>query len=320
MDPPAHSSYGADGTQEPVRDPENTGWRVWWEAVQRARPRMKILNLGLLAAGCAYWAMLSIFPALIAVVTVYGLVANPQDVADQVNSLAGTLSPQAQQVLTDRLTEITSASGALSFGLVISLLVTLWTVSSGVQNLMAAVTTAYEQVETRSFVAQKVRALLLTVGAVILSVVVVFALTVLPALVTSRLDNLVWRIVIYAVGGLLFFAFIAAAIAVLYRFAPANQPVGWHWSSSGALIAAFAFVVVSIGFAFYVQNFAKYGNVYGALAGVIILLLWLRFTAQVILLGALVNAEAERGVRGTGEAWPEDVDRRILRTPQDDPV
>ena len=145
-------------------------------AIKGAAKRMKLLNIPLLASGLAFWAILSIFPALIALIMVYGLVSSPQDVTHQVSQALGSVSQDAKSMITAQLTQIAAGKGgALSVGLVISLLVLLWSASSGVQNLMTAVTTAYEQKETRGCVKLRAEALLFTVVAPVLAVLMIGA-------------------------------------------------------------------------------------------------------------------------------------------------
>jgi membrane protein len=149
-------------TQEPRQAPTEVGVRGWWQALKRVRPRMKDLNIGLLAAGVAFWALLSIFPAIIALVMVYGLFSDPADVTEQVSNALSTLSEDAQKAIGGQLESLASArEGALSIGLVISLALVLWAASAGIQNMMQALSTAFEQKETRGFIKLKGLALLL---------------------------------------------------------------------------------------------------------------------------------------------------------------
>ncbi len=312
------SPLADDRTQEPDRDPEDTPARAWRAALKRVNPRAKLLNIPLLASGVAFWALLSLFPMLIALITVYGLVSSPQDVTRQVDNALGALSKDAQNVIGTQLKTIASGGGSLSVGLIVSVLVSLWSASGGVQNLMKALSTAYEQEETRGAVALKVRALLLTVGALVMAVIVIGVVGVLPRLLRSALENGALRILLYVLAFVVLYVLVVGAITVLYRLGPANRPVGLHWASAGALFATTLWAVGTIAFAIYVNNFSKYGNVYGALAGVIVLMLWLYLTVYAILMGALLNAETEREVQGDAASYPEGADRPVVRNPQRD--
>ena len=202
--------------------------------------------------------MLAIFPAIIAVVTVYGMVADPAQVGSQVGEFAKSLPAGADQLLTTQLESVTSAGRqSLSIGLVVSLPAVLWSGSSGVQGLVKGLNLAYDERESRGFVKLRGLSLLLTLGAILTAAV-------------------------------------AIALAVLYRFAPDRASPRWRWVSGGAVVALVLWLLGSIGFSWYVDNFGKYNQTYGTLAAVIILLLWLFLSAFVVLLGAELDAETER--------------------------
>lgn len=306
-------------TQEPAKAPHHLPLSGWWAALKRTKPRLGQLNISLLASGVAYWAVLSIFPAILGLVTVYGLVASPEDVTRQIESALGMLSDDARTTIAEPLQTVASAqSSALGWGLLLSLGGLLWAASTGVQNAMSAITTAYEQQETRGFVAMRVRALVLTVGALLFAVVVIFAIGVVPPLLESWLGTGPLRILLVVVQFVILFGIVVGALALLYRFAPANRPVGLRWASAGALIGGTLWIIATVAFAIYVQNFSSYSNTYGALGGVIIFMVWLYYSAFVVLIGALINAEAEREAKGDGEAEPEGVDRDVIRLPQEE--
>jgi membrane protein len=156
----------------------------------------------------------------------------------------------------------------------------------------------------------------MSIGALAMAALVVGAVGVYPALLRAAGVSGPLRWLLLGVGYLLLFFIVVAAIGVLYRFAAANKPVGWRWASSGAVIAGVLVLLVTVGFAIYVNLFGSYANVYGTLVGVIILMLWMYYSSFAILIGALVNAEAERHAHGNADATPEGEDREILRSPQ----
>jgi membrane protein len=282
-------------------------------------PRLKELNISLLASGVAFWAMLSLFPSLLALIALYGLIADPQEVTDQVGNLLGALSPEANQVITKQLTEIASGNEqALGIGLAVSVALLLWSASSGMQNLMQAITTAYEQKETRGFIKLRATALALTLGGILFSIIALVAIGVVPALIDRFVPDGPLKIVAYVGEAVVLFALIVSVLMVLYRYAPANRPTGLRWASPGAVIAAVLWLIGSIGFAVYVHMSDSYANTYGALAGVIIFMLWLYLTSFAVLLGALINAEAERGMKGNAPSEPEGVNRDIVRGPDEE--
>ena len=265
----------------------------WKQVLLRTKQQITEDNASLLAAGVAFYAFIALFPALIAAVTVYGLVADPEQVQEQVQSFSDTLPPEAASLLSDQLTSIAGgSSSALGWGLLLSLGGALFAASGGMQNLIKAVNIAYDEEETRGFVKLRLLALALTLGAVVFIVVTVGLIAVLPAL----LDGLgaVGRFAAQVARWAGLVVFVLVALAVIYRFAPDRDNPKFRWVGLGSGVATLLWIIGSAGFSLYVSNFGKYGETYGALAGVVILLLWLWLTSLIILVGAEINSETEQ--------------------------
>ena len=269
--------------------------RGWLDIVKRTQKEIKTDNVTLIAAGVAFYSMLAIFPALIAVVTIYGLVANPNDVARQVASFAENLPPGAGDLLTNQLGKIVAASHrSLSIALAISLVGALWSASAGIQALVKGLNLIYDEQETRGFVKLRGLALLLTFGAIVVVLGAIGLIAVLPGVLNkiglARAGELAvsygrWPALIILV---------AVALAILYRLGPDRAKPRWRWVSWGALAAVVLWVAISAGFSYYVSNFGKYNQTYGSLGAVIVLLLWLWLSALAALIGAELDAEIER--------------------------
>ncbi len=280
--------------------------RGWFAVLKRVKAEVKDDNVPLLAAGVAFYAMLAIFPAIIALVTVYGMVADPNQVESQVGEFAKSLPSGADELLKGQLTNVANAGRqSLSIGLVVSLLAVLWSASGGVQGLVKGLNVVYDERETRGFVKLRGLSLLLTVGAIIVAVVALALITVFPAVIDNlglgRAGELAASIARWVVLALL----VLVALAVLYRFAPDRANPRWRWVSGGAVVALVLWLLGSIGFSWYVDNFGKYNQTYGALAAVIILLLWLFLSAFAVLLGAEFDAETERQTARDTTTGPE---------------
>lgn len=275
--------------------PQEIPARGWWQVVRRGVKEFSSDQMTLIAAGVAFYAFLSLIPAIIAAVLIYGLVTDPAEVERQVNAMAGVLPESAQNLLRDQMSNLVSANRqGLGIGLVISLLASLWSASGGVGNLITAVNTAYDEEETRGFVKRKALALALTVGAIIVFVLTVSLVAVFPA-VANALDlpgpvNLALNAARWAVV----LAVVAIALAVVYRVAPSRDDARLRWVSVGAAVATVGWILVSAGFSVYVNNFSSYGKTYGSLAGVVVLLMWLWLSICAVLLGAEINAESEK--------------------------
>jgi len=285
QDPP-----GADAER-----PSEIPRQGWFQVVKRAFAEGKKDNVSMLAAGLAYFAFLALFPALIAAVLIYGLVADPADVQEQIDSLSGALPPEAKSLISDQMSSIASSSGgALGIGLAISLLGALWSVSGGVNNLINAVNVCYDEDETRGFLRLRGLALLLTVGGILFMALAVGLVAVAPVVLDALNLGTLGTILLQVGRWVLLVLLVVVGLAVVYRIAPDRDAPKFRWVSVGAVVATVIWVIASVGFSLYVSNFSSYGKTYGALAGVIVLLLWFFISAYIVLLGAEINAEAEQ--------------------------
>jgi membrane protein len=249
----------------------------------------------LLAAGVAFYALLALIPALAAAVSIYGLVGDPSEVSRQVRDIAGALPSSAQDLLEEQLRRVTEAGRAgLSLSLVVAVALALWSASSGVQHLVQAIGAAYDEEEGRGAVRLRLMSLVMTAGAVVFAVLSVGLITGLPSLLdgiglsdgaSTVLELLRWPLL-----ALVFMV----ALAALYRWAPDRDEPKWRWTTPGAIAATVGWIIGSIAFALYADHLGSFNRTYGALAGVIVLMLWLLLTSTVVLFGAEINAESER--------------------------
>ena len=269
--------------------------RGWWQVVRRALKESSADNVSILAGGVAYFAFLAVFPAIIAALNLYGLVADPATVAAQVRDLASALPQEAQPIVADQLQSVASTSrGALGLGFVISLLAALWSASSGIMNLIKAVNLAYDEEESRGFLRLRGIALLLTLGGIVFVLLTLALIAGVPVVLQALPLGLLGRLIAEAVRWVLLLAVIVVGLAVIYRVAPDRDAPRFAWVSTGSLVAALLWIAGSILFSLYVNNFGSYNKTYGALAGAVILMLWLYLTSYIVLLGAEINAESER--------------------------
>ncbi|MCZ2807473.1 YihY/virulence factor BrkB family protein [Modestobacter sp. VKM Ac-2983] len=286
--------------------------RGWLQIVKRSWAENNADNMPIIAGGVAFFAFLSIFPALIATISIYGLVASPEQVTQQIESLSDQLPDNAQDILTEQLTEITSnAGGALTFGLIASVLGALWTASGGVSNMVKAVNIAYDEVETRNFLKLRALSLVLTLGAIVFILFTFALIAVVPVVLDALPLGGVGTVLAQALRWVLLLGVVIGSLAVLYRVAPDRDAPKIRWVSLGSLVVTLIWAVVSVAFSFYVNNFGSYNETYGAIAGVIVLMLWLYLTCYLVLLGAEINAETEhQTARDTTQGDPEPMGRR----------
>jgi membrane protein len=285
----------------------------WIQIVKHALKEATKDAAPLLAAGVAFYAFLAMVPTLIALVMIYGLVTDDEAaVAEQVESFGSVLPTEAEQLLTGQMESLVRTSDrALGIGLIVALLLALWSASSGINNLIKALNVAYDKKVTRSFVKSRLLALGLTMGAILFMVLAVALVAALPV-VLDALDVPGWvKALVQAGRWLGLVVAVLVALAVLYRLGPDRDVPQFRWVSLGAVVATVLWVIGSVGFSFYVDNFGSYGKTYGTLAGVIVLLLWLWLSSYAALLGAEVNAEIEQQtIKDTTQGEPEPLSQR----------
>ena len=260
----------------------------------KLRERIREHNLTLVAAGVAFYAFLAFVPALIAFISVYGLVADPNDVKRQVEDVASALPQEVQAFLEFQLTSIINANSAsVSITLVIALVVALWSASGGMAALITGIHIAHEHEEPKGFVAKRGKALALTFGAIIFLSIVIFLIAALPPLIADAGLGTAGRIALGVLRWPILGAVMIAGIGLLYRFALRDNPhAHFGFFTPGAVVATVGWLIISALFAVYTANFASYAKTYGSLASIVVLLLWLWLSALLVLIGAEVDAAA----------------------------
>lgn len=291
---PARTNSTGPVPGEDAETPTRIPARGWLQIAKRGWREANADHVPLLAAGVAFFGFLALFPALIAFTLIWGLVADPAKVADQTSGLTASLPSAAKQLLVDQLQQLASApSQALGWGTLFTLLLAIWSASGGIGNLVTAITIAYDEEKKRGAVRGKLVALGLTVGAIVFMAVIAALVAGLPVLfgLVHLTGPLRW--IAEVVRWVVVAALVMVALAVLYRVAPDRDAPKFRWVTTGAAVATVIWVVASGLFSLYVSLVGSYAKTYGALAGVVILLLWLWLTSYAILLGAEINAESE---------------------------
>lgn len=266
-----------------------SGTTRWRSIGSRLSPRIREHNLTLVAAGVAFYAFLALVPALIAFVSIYGLVADPDDVTQQVEDVASALPQEVQDFLVFQLTSIVNANRAgVSITLVVAIALALWSASGGMAALITGIHVAHEQDEPKSFVAKRGKALLLTFAAIVFLGVVVFVVAAMPPLLADL--GTAGRVTFGILRWPVLAAVMIGGIGLLYRYSMKDGPRGWLGIvTPGAVVAMVGWLAVSALFAVYTANFASYSKTYGALASIVVLLLWLWLSSLLVLVGAEVD-------------------------------
>jgi membrane protein len=277
---------------ERPQDIPRAGWRdILW----RTQAEITDDHVSLIAASIAFYGLLAIFPAIAAMVSIWGLLFEPQQIAQQIESITGALPEGAGGIINDQVEAVAGGAGTgVSIAAIVGILFALYSASKGVQAMQEGLNVIYDEEEKRGFIKLNFVTLLLTLGMIVIMIVALGSIAVLPALLGSLgLPDAVRGLLQYARWPVLLLVALIG-LAVLYRYGPSRKVAQWQWVSPGALIATGLWVIVSIAFSFYVSNFASYNETYGALGAVVILLMWFWVSAFVVLVGAELNCEIER--------------------------
>jgi len=288
---PAPLFAAGESASRPERPPAATSdhrarFAATLASIRATLSRLRLHTTTIIAGSVAYYGMLAVFPAAIAAISLYGLIADPATLADQIESLAERLPEATADLISAQLTEIVNTSGTgLGFGAALGILAAIWSASAAARVLITGVNLAYDEEETRSFFVLRGLALLLTVGIIVAVLGVVGVVAVLPTFIDNAMAELVrWpALVIVVVGGL----------AALYRIAPANARTRHHPYWPGAFAAAILWLTATAVFSAAVTAFGRFNATYGALAGVVVLLTWFFISGLIVLLGAELNEVIE---------------------------
>ena len=286
--------------------------RGWRQIAKRGWKEAKADNVPLLAAGVAFYAFLALFPLLIALVSIYGFFADAAAITEQLRTVTKTLPPDAQKLIIDQVATLTARGrSTIGVGALVAILISLFSASAGINNLMTAINIAYDEEEKRSAIKKRLISLALTVGAVVFLIIVLALIGVLPPLLRNIFGTSALRWVLQIAGIVILIVIVTVALAILYRVAPDRDAPKIKWVSVGAAVATMIWLLASLGFSLYVSTLGNYAKTYGAFAGIVILLFWLWLTAYAILLGAEINAEAEQQtIADTTKGAPEPLGQR----------
>ena len=269
-------------------------WAGWKRVLKRTGNEIITDRVSLVAAGCAFYATLALFPTITMFISIYGLVFDPTTVEPQLAALRDLLPPSAYHLIADRVhVLVTKPPGALTLSLLISIGIAMWSSATGTKSILGALNLAYEEREKRSFLNFQLIALGMTLGGMVAAAVGIALLVLLPAVLTfvgiSAGAQVLARLASFAM--LVFFVLLA--LSMLYRFGPSRRSASWSWVTPGALIATALWVMASALFSYYVAHVASYDATYGPLGAVIGVMMWFYVSAFVVLVGAELNAELE---------------------------
>lgn len=271
-------------------------WAAWRAILIRVYTMVGYHNLTLMAAGVAFYAFLSFVPLLGAIVMTYGLVADPSTVSRHMQTIFELVPADAARLISDQLIAVvTTASSQAGFGLAIALLLSIYGAMRAASAIIQALNVIYEEEDERNIITTTLLAAMITVAAIVAALVGIVSAGVLTWIRSeTTFLGTAGAIGIQALTWLVAGAIASAAIAFAYRYGPDRARAQWRWLSVGSVAATLLWLVATVLFGIYAANFANYNATYGALGAVVVLLMWLFVSSLAILIGAEINAEAER--------------------------
>lgn len=298
------SPAAADQT---ATSPAEFSCAAWWQVLKRTWHEADRDNVGLVAAGVSFYVFLSVLPLLASVVLLYGLVADPASVIEDVDKLSGAMPAEAAKFLAEQMLFVVgTAAEKKGIGLATALALSLFSARAAAGAVIGALNIAYEEEEQRGWFSVNLAALAITVGGVLFCVTGLFGSASIGLLEKlTALDETVMAIVIKVLTSL-FTALGAGGIAAaLYKFGPCRARARWRWVLPGALFFACVWTALTLVFGLYVSRFGSYGATYGSLATIVIFLTWIYAAAYALLLGAELNAELEHQTPRDSTTGPE---------------
>jgi membrane protein len=305
-----HKAPADEGRGRSAEKPSDIPARGWKDILWRVYAGISDDRILANAAAVTFYALLALFPAIAALVSIYGFFADPASIQQHLDSMSGVLPGGAIDVIRDQLSRLAAEPrGTLGLSFLLGLIISLWSANGGIKALFDALNAVYEEKEKRSFFRLNAVTLAFTVamiGFLIAALACIVALPValnyLPGFVGFVLNIVRWPVMLVLV---------ALALACIYRYGPSRDEPKWRWISWGSALAALAWLGFSAVFSFYAGNFGTFNKTYGSLGAVIGFMMWMWLSVAVILVGAKLNAETEhQTARDTTEGTPEPIGAR----------
>jgi membrane protein len=304
-----------DGRGRLAETPSEIPPRGWKDILLRVYSNISKHRILTLAAGMTYYSLLAIFPALAALVAVYGLFADPSTIASHLDELSGVLPGGALDVVREQLTRVASkGSQTLGLTFLIGLAISLWSANAAMKSLFDTLNIVYGEEEKRGFVKLNAISLLFTIGGILFVIAALGAIVVVPVALKyiglSEIASLLLRLGRWPA----MFVVLTLALGVIYRYGASREAPRWRWITWGSAMAAILWLAISALFSWYVSSFGKFNETYGSLGAVIGFMTWLWISAIVILLGAELDAEMEhQTARDTTTGAPKPMGTRGAR-------
>jgi membrane protein len=267
-------------------------WAGWKDILWRTYQQINEDRVLAVAAGVVFYGLLAVFPAITAVVSLYGLFAKASTINEHLSLVAGFLPGGAVEIVQEQVNRLVSKGDAkLGIGFIFGLAVALWSANAGMKAIMDALNVVYDEKEKRGFIKLNLVSLAFTLAALVAVLLAIGAVVVVPVILNyvglgsiTLLSVLRWPLLL---------ALIILGLAVLYRYGPSRREPRWQWLTVGSVVAAIVWLISSALLSWYLSNFANYDATYGSLGAAIGLMMWMWISSIVILLGAELNGEIE---------------------------
>ena len=293
----SHAGRGAAaerGRGRTAESPTEIPAKGWKDILWRTYEEMNKDRILAVAAGVTYFGLLALFPAVAALVSLYGLFADVVTINDHLASLGGLLPGGAIDIIGEQVKRIAGAGGgALGFAFLFGLALSLWSANAGVKAMFDALNVAYGEEEKRSFIKLNLTSLTFTLGAIAFVLLALGGIVVLPAMIEFLGLGEIGEWVLWIGRWPVLLTLVVLALALLYRYGPSRDNARWQWITPGSIVAAVVWIAGSMLFSWYVSSFGNYNETYGSLGAAIGFMTWLWLSTTIILVGAELNAETE---------------------------
>ncbi|WP_406720891.1 YihY/virulence factor BrkB family protein [Thioclava litoralis] len=275
--------------------PFHMGLKAWWCVLLRTKGQITEDRVMAVAAGVTFYSILALFPALTALVSIFGFFADRGEVLSMLDEVSRFVPPEALTLIRGQLEALIGADqSALGWTSIISIALALWTANGGMKALIEALNVAYNERENRNFFWMNIVGLGMTLGAIVFLCVLILAAAVLPVALAFLPQIPGWGFVVLVARWPLMAGVLVLALSMLYRIAPNRRAPRLVWVLPGALAGSVLLLLSSWGFSFYTSNFGNYSATYGSIGAVVVLMMWIWIATIAVMLGAELNSEAER--------------------------
>ncbi len=278
----------------------------WWHVLKRTAAGFSNDRVMAEAASVTFYALLALFPALAAFISIYGLITNASSLSDQLSAMGGIVPGGGMDIIKSQITALTSKGHqALGFAAIVSLLISLWSANSGIKSLFDAMNIVYHEHEKRGFIKLTLVSFAFTLGAIAFLIIALCGVVAVPIVLNFIGAGGISKALLSILRWPLMLVIITIALGVIYRYGPSRKTARWRWVSWGSASAAVGWIIVSFAFSFYVANFGSYNKTYGSLGAVVGFMTWMWISTIVILMGAELNAELDQQTERDSTVGPE---------------